>query len=213
MAKSKTTKSVNTPKPWLKSLSNKKVVLGLVILLVLVVGLKLYSHHQMIDRESAKERVNYEKLDAQMKAVMTEIRQKVGVPFEEQYSQGCGRTSAKFYQGTLTCGIGYVFSYEVDSVEQGKELALGMIRPTTADATEYGTFPSDLSQLTYGLTINTDTLNKKIGCNLYYDLKSAKVHNDILAGNFNKPVSKAFAAEFRYNCGGPVVKALYPVRD
>lgn len=151
----------------------------------------------------------YAALERHMQQVMNEITTATGKPLEINHGTGCSRTSAKFDEGLLNCNNFYYFSYEIDSEEEGRTL-ISKIVPvySTESIGNDFMFPSSISEVDTMFSLSHNYLDK-FSCDLDYSLTKKAVHNDTLGRNYKKPVSKLYAAEFSYACGGYPVKSVY----
>jgi hypothetical protein len=187
---------------------------GLILLVVLLIfiGFKTYTHRQDVNKTAAIQKTEFNKVDAQMRSVMTQIEATAGQPYELHYGHGCGYTAAKFERGQLNCSIYYVATYGVSSVASGNSLAQTVL-PLTFSQSLHGTstIPADLNDIKYdGAAAYYDAMYS-LGCNVNYDIKPKDNYNSTLYGDNLKPIGASYAANFSFTCGKGVVKALYPI--
>lgn len=144
-----------------------------------------------------------------MQQVMDDIAAATGKPFEVNHGTGCSRTSAKFDEGLLNCNNYFTFSYEVNSDEEGRILIAKIVSVYNKESNGNDfMFPSSIDKVdtTFSLKHN---YGEEFSCELEYNLKDQKWHNEFLDKNYHRPVNSAYAAEFSYACGGYPVKSVY----
>jgi hypothetical protein len=142
---------------------------------------------------------------------MAQIEATAGQPYELHYGHGCGYTAAKFERGQLNCSIYYAFTYEATSQAASNKLALELAPIIATDANQISSSPRTLSEVNGSLHYDFDLKDSSLRCSYGFQAIDKRFYNSVLHGNNLKSVSAAYAATFSYNCGKPVVKALYPV--
>jgi hypothetical protein len=179
--------------------------------LVVFIGLRMYTHNRDLDRQAKQQKADYAVVDKQMQAVMAGIIKTAGEPAEMHKTYGCGKTAAKFDEGHMTCNIAYSFYYEASSIPNAANSTRNMISeiqtltkntledsmPSVTDSSSFSHYSSDF---------------REISCDYNFQAESTQDwFNQTKSSNgFHTNASSPYAALYVYQCGGRVAKALFP---
>lgn len=183
-----------------------------IVILLLGLGVYMYLHNRSIDKQAKQQKADYTVVDKQMQQVMAEITATVGQPAEIHKTYGCGKTAAKFDEGSMTCNIAYSFFYNSISIETAATLTNNMLAVIKSgpgkNAVTFNPPSHSNSQALYHYT----TANKALRCDYNYYAQDSESFNNNQTWDFQHKADSAYVGRYVYQCGGVVKKAFYPTK-
>jgi hypothetical protein len=201
---------VQKPRPKFLSSPAWLTVIFFIVLALVFGGAKFYLHERDIQKNYAYNKVAYAYLEGRKKQAMDAITAAVGQPYELNSTQGCAKSMQLFRSLGIGCYTGYRFSYEVADKNAAAGLTMKVYDSLHSFSGQKGFVSLDPNHINDSFEYNYEEMYGK-GCDFGYQRYTAKEHNDTLGDNYKKAVSSPFVAEYYFNCGGSVRKAVYAV--